>query len=102
MISCAPLVSRDCILYELKASELNLKFSYFPQLGLIEWGCNGLKSVTKGLRDLKEGGISARKAGLLWGLSMNKSTLQVRLNGRVTFDRRIEVPYPSFFFLNKK
>ena len=35
---------------------------------------------------MKEGGISARKAGLLWGLSMKKSTLQVRLNRRVTFD----------------
>ena len=33
----------------------------------IEWGCNGLKNVTKGLRDVKEGGISARKEGLLWG-----------------------------------
>ena len=33
------------------------------------------------------------------GLSMKKS-LQVRLNRRVTFDRRIEVPSPSFF--NKK
>ena len=43
-------------------------------------GCNGLKNVTKGLRDVKEGGISARKAGLLWGLSMKKSTLHVRLN----------------------
>ena len=35
-------------------------------------------------------------------LSMKISTLQVRLNRRVTFDRRIEVPSPSFFFLNKK
>ena len=26
------------------------------------------------------------------------STLQVRLNRRVTFDRRIEVPSPIFFF----
>ena len=34
---------------------------------------------------------------------MKKSTLQVRLNSyrRVTFDRLIEVPSPSFFFLNK-
>ena len=32
---------------------------------------------------------------------MKKSTLQVRLNGRVTFDRRIEVPSPSFFFKTK-
>ena len=32
---------------------------------------------------------------------MKKSTLQVRLNRRVTFDRRIEVPSPSFFFLIK-
>ena len=47
---------------------------------------------------MKEGGISARKAGLLWGLSMKRSTLQVKLNRRVTFDRRIEVPSPSFFF----
>ena len=51
---------------------MNLEFSYFPQLWLLEWGCNGLKNVTKGLRDVKEGGISARKAGLLWGLSMKK------------------------------
>ena len=80
---------------------MNLEFSYFPQLGLLEWGCKGLKNVTKGLRDVKEGGISARKAGLLWGLSMKKSTLQVRLNRRVTFDRRVEVPSPSFS-LNKK
>ena len=50
---------------------------------------------------MKEGGISARKAGLLWGLNKKKSTLQVRLNRRVTFDRRIEVPSPSFFFLIK-
>ena len=50
---------------------------------------------------MKEGGISARKAGLLWGLSMKKSTLQVRLNRRVTFDRRIEVPSPSFFFFKE-
>ena len=64
---------------------------------MLEWGCNGLKNVTKGLRDVKEGGISARKAGLLWGLSMKKSTPQVSPNRRVTFDRRIEVPSPSFF-----
>ena len=32
---------------------------------------------------------------------MKKSTLQVRLNRRVTFDRRIEVPSPSFFFKTK-
>ena len=52
------------------------------------------------MRDVKEGGISAGKAGLLWDrLSMKKSTLQVGLNRRVTFDRRIEVPSPSFFFL---
>ena len=31
------------------------------------------------------------KAGLLWGLSMKKSTLQVRLNRRVIFACRIEV-----------
>ena len=35
--------------------------------------CNGLKNVSKGLRDVKEGGISARKAGQMWGLSMKKS-----------------------------
>ena len=46
---------------------------------------------------MKEGGISARKAVLLRGVSMKKSTLQVKLNRRVTFDRRIEVPYPCFF-----
>ena len=46
------------------ASELNLEFSYFPQLWLLEWGCKGLKNVTKGLRDVKRGEINARKAGL--------------------------------------
>ena len=51
---------------------------------------------------MKEGRISARKAGLLWGLSMKRSTLQVKLNRRVTFDRRIEVPSPSFFFKKMK
>ena len=39
---------------------------------------------------MKEGEISARKAGLLWGLSMKKSTLQFS-------DRQIEVPSPVFF-----
>ena len=47
---------------------------------------------------MKQGGISVRKAGLLQGLNMKKSTLPVRLNKRVTFDRQIEVPSPSFFF----
>ena len=47
---------------------------------------------------MKEGGISARKAGQMWELRMKKSTLtQVRLNRRVTFDRWIEVPSPVFF-----
>ena len=41
--------------------------------------------------------ISTRKAGLLWGLRMKKSTPHVRLHRRVTFDRRVEVPYPSCF-----
>ena len=54
-----------------------------------------------GLTDVKEGGISARKAGLLWGLSMKKSTLQVGLNRRVTFDRWVEVPFPIFFLKEK-
>ena len=50
---------------------------------------------------MKEEGISARKADLLWGLSMKKSTKQVRLNRRVIFDRGIEVPSPSVFFQRK-
>ena len=33
--------------------------------------------------------------------NMKKSTLQVILNRRVTFDRLVEVPSPSFFFFNK-
>ena len=51
----------------------------------------------KGLRNVKEGGISARKAAQIWGLSMKKSTLQIRLNGRVTFDLRIEATSLVFF-----
>ena len=61
-------------------------------------GLQRSENATKELRDVKEGGISARKTGLLWGLRMKKSTLQVRLNMRVTFDRRVEVPSPSSFF----
>ena len=69
------------------------KFSYFPQLWLLEWGWNGLKNVSKGLRDVEERWISARKAGQLWGLTRawNQHCLRVGLNSRVTFDRRIEV-----------
>ena len=33
---------------------------------------------------------------------MKKSTLQVRLNRRVTLDRRIEVPSPSFFLIKNE
>ena len=53
------------------------------------------------MRDVKEGGTSARKAGKMWGLSMKKSKLHVRLNERVTFDRRIEGPSPVFIFKQK-
>ena len=49
---------------------------------------------------MKGGGISVRKAGQMWRLSMKKSTLtQVILNRRVTFDRRIEVPTPFCFLV---
>ena len=37
---------------------------------------------------MKEGAISARKEAQTGGLRMKKSALQVRQNGRVTFDRR--------------
>ena len=61
-------------------------------------GLQRSENFTNGLRG-KEGGISARKAGQMWGLSLKKSTLQVKLNGRVTFHRRMEGP--SSVFLNK-
>ena len=49
---------------------------------------------------MKDGGITVRKAGQMWRLSMKKSTLtQVILNRRVTFDRRIEVPTPFCFLV---
>ena len=35
-------------------------------LWLLEWSCNGLKSFSRGLRDVKEGGISARKVAQMW------------------------------------
>ena len=54
------------------------------------------------MRDVKDGGIRARKADLLWGLSMKKSTPQVSPNRRVTFDHRIEVPSPSFFLIKSE
>ena len=48
-------------------------------------GCNGLKNFSKGLRDVKEGGISARKRQPKCGdCAWRKSTLHVRLNGGVT------------------
>ena len=37
------------------------------QLWLVEWGFNGLKNSPKGLRDVKERGISARKTVQMWG-----------------------------------
>ena len=52
---------------------------------------------------MKEGAISARKAGLFWGLSMMKSTLQVRLKySRVTFDCRIEKSWVLFLSIYQK
>ena len=65
--------------FRVTVFSMNLEFSYFPQLWLLEWGCNGLKNVTKGLQDVREGGISARKAGLLWGLSINKSMIMIMI-----------------------
>ena len=48
-------------------------------------GCNGLKNFSKGLRDVKESGISARKRQSKCGdCAWRKSTLHVRLNGGVT------------------
>ena len=85
---------------EMKASKPGILIQ-IPELWLLEWGCNGLKNFLKGLRDVKEGGISARKAVQMWGLSMKKSALQV---GRVTFDPRKgpSRPSPIFFFLGQK
>ena len=92
-----------------------LILSSFPQLWLLEWGCNGLKNVSKGFKDVKEKGISARKVGEMWELSEHEEIntagqtkpypfrrLLRRLNRRVTFHRRIEVPSPVFFFFNEK
>ena len=56
-----------------------------PQLWLVEWSCNGLKNSPKGLRDVKEGEISGRKAAQVWGLSMKKSTLQVRRRALISY-----------------
>ena len=51
----------------------------------------------KGLRDVKEGGISARRLQPKCGdCARRKSTLYIRLFGRVTFDRR-NGPSPFFF-----
>ena len=63
------------------------------------WGCNGLKNLSlKVLRDVKEGGISARRRQPKYGdCARGKSTLYIRLFGRVTFDRR-NGPSPFFFF----
>ena len=37
-----------------EASELNREFSYFPQLWLQKWGCNGLRNCIKEFRDVRE------------------------------------------------
>ena len=87
LILCAGLVSSDMhFLYITGSAKVEPGIIIkIPQLWRLEWGYNGLKNYSKGLRDVEEGGISARKAAQIWGLSMKKSTLQVRLNGRVTF-----------------
>ena len=59
-------------------------FSYKSPVVTAKWGCDSLKNFSKGPRDLKEGGISARKTAQMWGLNMKKSTLQVRLNAKVS------------------
>ena len=51
---------------------------------------------------MKEGGISARKSDQIWGLSMKKSTLQIRLNGRATFDLPLRALLQYFFKQNIK
>ena len=45
--------------------EKGILIQIFP-LWLLEWSCNGLKNFLKGLRDVKEGGISARKVAQMW------------------------------------
>ena len=45
--------------------EPGILIQIFP-LWLLEWSCNGLKSFSRGLRDVKEGGISARKVAQMW------------------------------------
>ena len=60
---------------------------------------NGLKNVSKGLRDVKEFKeelVLEKQANGDW--AWRNQTLQVRLNRRVTFDRQIEVPSLVFFF----
>ena len=64
-------------------------------------GLQRSKNASKGLRYVKGGGISVRKAGQMWRLSMKKSTLtQVRLNRRATLTVGLS-PYAIFFFLTK-
>ena len=46
-------------------------------------GLQRSENLLKEVERCEEGGIRARKAGQMRGLSMKKSTLQVRLNGRV-------------------
>ena len=45
--------------------EPGILIQIFP-LWLLEWSCNGLKSFSRGLRNVKEGGISARKVAQMW------------------------------------
>ena len=71
------------------------------QLWLVEWGFNGLKNSPKGLRDVKERGISARKTVQMWGLIMKKSTLQVRKKG-VSDLWPSEGPRPVFLAKRRK
>ena len=71
------------------------------QLWLVEWGFNGLKNSPKGLRDVKERGISARKTVQMWGLIMKKSTLQVRKK-RGEWPLTVEGPRPVFLAKRRK
>ena len=86
--------------------EQGIPIQIFP-LWLLKWSCNGLKSFSRGLRDVKEGGISARKVAQMWKCG-DWAWRNQPLDGRsdkmeewpLTFGRALL--HFFFFFFNQK
>ena len=98
------LVTAFSIINQTRQSWTGDSHENFP-LWLLEWSSNGLKNFLKGLRDVKEGGIRARKVAQMWKCwdwAWRNQAQECRSDKMgVTFDRRKGSSPFFFFFLTK-